>query len=104
MRFCALFALACSSALYAQGPSIGGCPVFPADNIWNTPVDTLPVHTNSAAYVNSVGLSAYMHPDFSAASHIGVPYITVTGSQTKYPVSFYYAAESDPGPYPFPLN
>ena len=23
--------------------TIGGCPVLPANNIWNTPVDTLPV-------------------------------------------------------------
>ena len=27
---------------------IGGCPVLPANNIWNTPVDTLPVLSNSA--------------------------------------------------------
>src|SRR5688572_17509861 len=27
-----------------DGPSIDGCPMFPADHIWNTPVDSLPVH------------------------------------------------------------
>src|ERR1039457_2888668 len=27
----------------AQSPAIGSCPVLPADNIWNTPVDQLPV-------------------------------------------------------------
>jgi hypothetical protein len=27
----------------ATPPTIGGCQVFPTDNYWNTPVDTLPV-------------------------------------------------------------
>src|ERR1700761_5368482 len=31
-----------------QSPTIGTCPVFPADNIWNTPIDQLPVSSNSA--------------------------------------------------------
>ena len=35
----------------AQPPVIDGCPVFPADNIWNVPVDGLPVHPSSAAYI-----------------------------------------------------
>ncbi|MCJ7622892.1 MAG: hypothetical protein MUO76_05270, partial [Anaerolineaceae bacterium] len=28
-------------------PYIAGCAIFPADNIWNTPVDSLPVEDNS---------------------------------------------------------
>lgn len=32
-------------------PEVAGCAVFPADNVWNVPVDTLPVDANSAAYV-----------------------------------------------------
>ena len=37
--------LACShpAATLAQSPLIGGCPILPANNIWNTPIDTLPV-------------------------------------------------------------
>ncbi len=35
---------------------------------------------------------------------IGIPFITVAGSQTKYPATFLYADESDPGPYAVPLN
>lgn len=33
---------------------------------------------------------------------IGIPYNVVSGSQPKVPVSFQYADESDPGPYPIP--
>jgi hypothetical protein len=35
---------------------------------------------------------------------IGIPYVTVPGTQTKYPASFTYADESDPGPYAIPLD
>ena len=35
---------------------------------------------------------------------IGIPYTTVPGTQPRVPVSFQYADESDPGPYPVPAN
>src|SRR6185369_12625175 len=34
----------------------------------------------------------------------GIPYVLVSGSQPKVPVSFDYASESDPGPYPIPAD
>jgi hypothetical protein len=87
---------------------IGGCPVLPADNIWNTPVDTLPVLANSATMVNTIGASRGFHADFGAGmwdgGPIGIPFITVPGTQTKYSASFLYDDESDPGPYAVPLN
>src|ERR1035438_9061200 len=91
-----------------QSPTIGSCPVLPTDNIWNTPVDQLPVSANSAAWVATIGATKTAHPDFGsglyAGAPIGIPYITVPGTQVKYPVSFTYADESDPGPYAIPLN
>jgi hypothetical protein len=33
---------------------------------------------------------------------IGIPFVVVPGSQQRVPVSFEYADESDPGPYPIP--
>ena len=38
----ALILFACATA-FGQSPTIGSCPVLPADNIWNTPVDQLTV-------------------------------------------------------------
>jgi hypothetical protein len=35
---------------------------------------------------------------------IGIPYTTVGAGQAKVPVSFDYADESDPGPYPLPFD
>src|SRR5262249_12248606 len=92
----------------AQQPTIGGCGVLPADNIWNTPVDTLPVSASSAAYVNPIGASSPAHADFGSGTWnggpIGMPWVKVPETQTRYPATFQYADESDPGPYAVPLN
>jgi hypothetical protein len=97
----------CAGSASAQ-QTIGGCPVLPADNVWNTPVDTLPVLANSTTMVNTIGASRGFHADFGAGvwdgGPIGIPFITVTGTQTKYPAAFLYDDESDPGPYAVPLN
>lgn len=89
-------------------PQIAGCDIFPADNIWNTPIDTAPVDANSAAYVNTIGANRTLHPDFGSGlwngGPIGIPFITVRSSQSKVAVTFQYADESDPGPYPVPTN
>jgi hypothetical protein len=92
----------------AQSPTIGTCPTLPADNIWNTRVDQLPVHPSSATWVATIGTSAPLHPDFGGGlwdgAPIGIPFVTVPGTQTKYPATFTYQSESDPGPYAIPLN
>jgi hypothetical protein len=91
----------------AQAPTIGSCPVFPASNIWNMPVDHLPVSSNSATYVSTIGRSTALHADFGTVydgAPNGIPYVTVPGTQTKYAATFIYADESDPGPYASPLN
>ncbi len=81
--------------------------LFPADNAWNQPVDTAQVDPNSAAIINGIGATGAFHPDFGAnwnGGPFGIPYIVVSGTQGKVPVSFDYASESDPGPYPIPPN
>ena len=92
----------------AQAPTLGNCTVLPVDNIWNTPVDQLPVSPNSSTYVNTIGATTGVHADFGSGlwdgGPIGIPFITVPGTQTRYPASFTYADESDPGPYAVPLN
>jgi hypothetical protein len=102
-------ALLCLAVIIpAAAQTIGSCPVFPANNVWNARIDALPVHANSAAYVNSIGATRTGHADFGAGLYngapIGIPYITVPGSQPKVGITFQYASESDPGPYPVPSN
>jgi hypothetical protein len=90
----------------AGQPSIAGCAIFPADNIWNTRVDTLPVAARSADYIRSIGTGHGLHPDFGSGTWdggpIGIPYQVVGADQRKSTVTFYYPDESDPGPYPVP--
>ncbi|HEV2907168.1 MAG TPA: hypothetical protein VGZ50_07630, partial [Actinomycetota bacterium] len=50
------------------------------------------------------GPSVRLHPDFGPsgeAQPYGIPYIVVPGSHGKVTVTFDYADESDPEPYPF---
>ena len=108
-KFPAIVALTAALPALAQvPPRIGNCPVFPADHIWNTPVDNLPVNANSAAWISRVGPGVGAHADFGSGlwqgEPFGFPYITVPGTQTKYPASFTYVTESDPGPYAVPLD
>jgi hypothetical protein len=88
--------------------AVGGCPLFPADNIWNRDITTLPVHRNSANFIARIGPTGHIHADFGAGLYgggpIGIPYFVVPGDQPYVPISFNYADESNPGPYPIPIN
>jgi hypothetical protein len=96
---------ACFASLAAP-PTVGGCQVLPANNYWNTPIDALPVHASSAAWVSTIGNTARLHPDWGnvLADNYGIPYTTVTGAQPLVEVHGQYEEESDPGPYPIPPN
>jgi hypothetical protein len=81
--------------------------MFPADNPWNRDISSDAVDPASDVLIATCGANAQLHPDFGTTwlgSPIGIPYVVVSGSQTKVPVSFYYADESDPGPYPVPRD
>lgn len=86
----------------AGSPVIGGCPVFPKSNPWNTDVSRAPVDT-SHDYIGSLG-SMVLWPDFGGAGEYGIPYVTVPFTQPLVPISFDNDEESDPGPYPTPLD
>ena len=88
------------------------CPTLPSDDVWNTRVDHLPVHSQSADYINAIGSSKNLHPDFgsgvwppASTSPIGIPYIEVGPSEPAVSIVYdAYGAESDPGPFPIPLD
>ena len=84
---------------------LAGLQVFPADNPWNQDVSKSKVDPRSGALLKSVGRDKPLHPDFGTVYNNapnGIPYVVVPGTQPKAPVSFEYAEESDPGPYPIP--
>ncbi|HEX6658237.1 MAG TPA: hypothetical protein VF065_09160 [Ilumatobacter sp.] len=90
-----------------RSPIIGGCPVFPADNAWNQDISQAPLHPNSAAIISSIQSNGgtRLHPDFGENSDYGIPFVVVPGGQPLVPITYTaYGDESDPGPFPVPLD
>src|SRR3954451_7305898 len=85
-----------------------GCPYAPADSYWHATATALPRLAASDTYVTNAGATSSLHADFGSGLYdggpIGIPFTTVGAGQRKVPVSFDYADESDPGPYPLPAN
>ena len=93
-----------ASAASAPAPRIAGCRIFPPDNVWNRRIDGLPVRSDSETLKGSIGLGAYLHPDFGSYAGYGIPWNVVRGSTPRVDVTFRWPAESDPGPYPIPAE
>jgi hypothetical protein len=103
----------CSSATKAAAENIS---IFPADNPWNIAIDGAALDSRSAAIINLIAAGApSLKADFGSGTWnnapIGIPYVVVCGTQAKVPVVFRansydgdYGDESDPGPFPIPLN
>jgi hypothetical protein len=99
-------ALAFGAARMSGSPLPGApnCPIFPATNVWNKRVDTLPVASDSATMIAAIGLNSPVHPDFGSFAGYGIPVNTVPKSTLKRRVRFQYASQSNPGPYPIPAH
>jgi len=92
-----------------NGPAIENCPMFPENNVWNTPIDSLPLHPLSDVWIESIGSADSIHMDFGSGTWdgglIGIPFNIVAGSAVPtFEPGFYYPEESDAGPYPIPDN
>jgi hypothetical protein len=107
----AAFALGCAAVddpgPGPERPELPARSVFPLDNPWNLDVSAESVDPNSDNLIASCGADRELHPDFGTTYDgvpWGIPFVTVAGSQPRVPVSFDYADESDPGPYPIPSD
>ena len=73
--------------------------VFPADNPWNEEVLDRPVRPDSSLLVSSIGADA------SLAWNLDMNFALVSSTQRPVAVAVDdYADESDPGPFPIPVN
>jgi hypothetical protein len=92
-------------ALGTPVPGAPNCPLFPANNIWNTDISKLPVNAHSAAWIRSMdSASTSLHPDFGpnpGGFPYGIPYNIVTNAHRLVHIKFQYASQSSKGPYPF---
>ncbi len=86
-------------------PTVPGapvCPIFPADNVWNIPIDGRAVAADSATMIATIGLDRGLHMDFGSYAGYGIPYQVVSASTPRSTVTFEYDEESDHGGYPIP--
>ncbi len=88
------------TSLPAQGAALEG-RLFPAGHWWNADVSAAPVDRNSTSYIDFIGASRRLHPDFGgeespgSVSIYGIPYAVVGAETPKVSVAFHYADESD---------
>ena len=82
------------------------CPIFAADNIWNTDISNLPVHAMSATWVATVsapgGASNFLWVGFYPNT-FGMQYALTDASTPKTHITFVVqdSMHSDRVPYPF---
>jgi hypothetical protein len=70
---------------------------FPSDNWWNQEITNAPVDAQSDAFIDFIGRTRPLHPDFGPSPY-GIPYVGVGGGETRVPVAFVeYGDESDNG-------
>ncbi|MBI5512473.1 MAG: hypothetical protein HY909_01820 [Deltaproteobacteria bacterium] len=89
------------------GPVLGGCPLFPADNPWNQDISRLPVHPQSGRFIANIQAHGdpNLHPDFGSDRAYGIPYTVAPAGTPPVPIRYdEYGDESDPGPFPIPLD
>ncbi len=113
MKTTTLMLLACATIVLAQHPhlptgpnaDLGGVSLMPLEDEWNRDVSKDEVDPLSDAIISSIGAETPLHEDFGLmwkGAPAGIPYYVISGEQPKVIVTFEYADESDPGPYPIP--
>jgi hypothetical protein len=103
-----------SPSCTASSSDILNMTIFPADNAWNQDISSLNVDPNSVQILSAYATSG-VKADFGSGlwdnAPIGIPFVVVCGNQQKVQIVFRangydgnYGDESDPGPYPVPMN
>lgn len=73
--------------------------VFPPGNPWNRDVSALPLRSNSARIIASIGAEKPL------GYNLDMNFVIVPPDQPRVPVKILlYPGESDPGPFPVPAN
>jgi len=84
----------------SSAPQIAGCPILPTDHLFNTPIDTLPVHPNSAAFISTIGtrnihLDMGTETDQSSDEYYGIPYNVVRGNSLTWSEVRFHSEDPD---------
>jgi hypothetical protein len=103
-----------SKPVAATLPTVPGtsCTVFPRNNVWNTPINNLPVDPRSREWLKNLrrGPGKFLSYNFgpgiapsgrSNGKQYGFPFQVVSNATKLVHVRLSDPSESDPGPYPF---
>jgi hypothetical protein len=78
---------------------LSGLQVFPPENPWNQDIAGLPVQSNSARIIASIGADKHL------GYNLDMNFVIVPPNQERVPVKILlYPGDSDPGPFPVPPN
>ncbi len=87
--------------------SLNGRSLVPEGVAWGRDVSKDPLDPDSRRYLQALGLDKPLRPDFGTVwqgNPMGIPYVVVGKGEPRSRVTFEYADESDPGPYPIPRD
>lgn len=85
------------TAAVTLNDDLGGRRLFPPDNWWNQDVSSAPLDPQSDAFVDFIGRSRALHPDFGPPPY-GIPYVGVGSAERRTDMAFVdYGSESDAG-------
>ena len=84
------------------GTLLGGCQILPSNHLFNTPIDTLPVHASSAAFISTIGnrkihLDLGTSTDMASAEYYGIPFNVVNGNSMTWTRVSYSSTDPDMG-------
>jgi hypothetical protein len=120
-----------AARVWTKADNGGRCPFFPPWHAMNQNVSDLPRHAMSDEWVRSIGAMpecqcrrptsgancvrtavkcGFLHPDFgipvtnpfNVTSIAGIPITRIPSNTPRVNITFFYADESDAGPYPLP--
>jgi hypothetical protein len=78
--------------------SLSGIQLLPSDNIWNVPINTMPVDSHSDTWMNGIGTEPLRFWDGEYVNVLD----NTSGITPQYLTSIQYYWTSDNVPYPFP--
>jgi hypothetical protein len=82
------------------------CPIFPPNDVWNTPIDHLLMDDHSGAYLENMEPKGHLHAGFGSGrtGEWGIAYIVADKQTQRIALPLSQADDSDRGAFPIPKN
>jgi hypothetical protein len=82
------------------------CPIFPPNDVWNTPVDQLLLDDHSGAFLENMEPAGHLHAGFGSGrtGEWGMVYMIADKSTPRVNLALTQVDDSDRGVFPVPNN